>query len=94
MANLEEIMPQMNLNEFVWVKLTPAGRQQYEKQFSSLPEKMKGTVKTTPEVDRHGFSQFSLWNLMNIFGEKLFNGSRPDEHPFEGNMIWLSKPLV
>ena len=64
-------MNSINLNEMVKVKLSDAGIEYYrrymEEANKQMPEQWK--FDTEPKQDKHFFTQFQLWDLMNIFGE-------------------------
>jgi hypothetical protein len=66
----------MNVNDHVWVKLTPAGVEAYKKWNEDLG--IKDPVM--PKVEWDGFSKFQLWELMMIFGSTCHNGGHI---PFE-----------
>jgi hypothetical protein len=71
------LMPaQFNLNDDVKVKLTDHGRDLLAKK-----------RRLTQQPDEAGYTKFQLWELMNIFGEHLYNGC---SIPFEFNRILLA----
>lgn len=77
---------EMNINEYVYVKLTPDGLETYKKYYQRLnmppyPPKMVGFFK------KH--AQFELWKLMEIFGPQMIMGSQPQ---FENNIIRFNPP--
>jgi len=66
----------MNLNDPVWVKLTPVGIDAYRKWNAD-----NGVQSPTfPAADFDGYTKFQLWELMQIFGSACFNGCKV---PFE-----------
>jgi hypothetical protein len=65
----------VNLNDDVKVKLTDYGRDLLAKK------------RLTRQPDEAGYTKFQLWELMNIFGEHLYNGC---SIPFEFNRILLA----
>lgn len=93
-------MKQLNLNDEVKVKLTEAGIKILEdrhnyflKQFGDRATAIKalGEFKA-PKVDENGYSSFQLWELMNIFGQAMYNGN--PNIPFEMNIAIDDKYLV
>jgi len=67
-----------NINNYVWVKLTPAGVEYHRKHWEEY-----GTNISPPTVDKDGFSKFQLWEVMFIFGPLMYNGQSPQTRPFE-----------
>lgn len=70
-----------NINDCVKVKLTDEGinilREQYNsmlKQLTSEQKKAMGSFKL-PEVDEEGYTKFQFWDLMNHFGQYMYNGN-------------------
>lgn len=83
---------QMNVNETVWVKLTPAGEETYQEalekdrqMLADLPSIQVGPKKRSPR----GFICFQMWELMNLFGPKLEDVAAI---PFEDNQIHFNCP--
>lgn len=68
----------MNINDYVWVKLTPAANN------------IIGERTFMYNNAGNGWSQWQLWVLMQVFGEHIYMGN-PDVY-FEGNEISLVKP--
>lgn len=68
----------MNINEYVWVKLTDDGK----KQLAS-----KGSFAHREE-DR-GWHKFPMWELMEIFGSAMYMGGKS---MFEAGDIYFTKP--
>ncbi len=70
---------QLNLNDRVWVTLTDEGRiilTRYYLQFLKAPLSMKDLNSLREghrDRDRH---QFQLWELAQIFGERMYNGCK------------------
>lgn len=69
----------INVNDFVWVTLTPEGRR-------LLTEKEWPELYTTVT---HGFTRFQLWELMNVFG--LYIGITAPTY-FKHGMIATEEP--
>lgn len=82
-----ETVYEVNLNTRIKVKLTEYGKEWHKKDY----EKLCGSLKyyLEPEVDPHGYSEFTLWDFMNIFGKSFFNGCPPDAQVIEPNCIYL-----
>lgn len=79
-------MKTLNINSEVRIKLTPFDikrlKENYEeirKDYPHVTDEFK-----LPEVDENGFSKMPLWEVMNNFGDLLFNGS--SNPPFEINI--------
>ncbi len=70
----------MNLNEYVWVKLTKAGERAYAITYAT---------EIKPETER-GFARFQMHELMYVFGPHHSPSSNP---MFEDNEIHFSPPL-
>lgn len=68
----------MNMNDPVWVKLTPIG-----KSVQGVADRLK----YSPEI--LGWSEWQLWDLMSVFGDMIYNGG---DLPFETD-IALSPPV-
>ena len=66
----------LNLNEQVKVKLTPLGAEIYYHQYDELNKKIKENGGTQlepimPEIDKDGFTKFTLWHFMELYGEHI-----------------------
>lgn len=70
----------MNLNDPVWVRLTPVGEAQYKKWSADLGVPNPIELKKTWD----GFVKFQMWELMQIFGPVCFNGCNV---PFETEIV-------
>lgn len=59
----------VNLNDYVKVKLTDAGRE-YLKQYAAEFNKQypKVNIRMERKEDRHGYSRWQLHDLINTFG--------------------------
>lgn len=79
---------EMNINEYVYVRLTKAGLKTYTKHYTDL-----GIAP--PKLTQFGwnltsqYSRFQLWELMNIFGPAVYHGS---ESQFMDNIIRFNPP--
>lgn len=71
-----------NLNDYVKVKLTRTGKEILFKIVlqQKYPEASCYRNFILPEEDSNGWSNWQLWELMNIFGSHMANGTLP---PFE-----------
>lgn len=73
----------VNINDFIKVKLTDHGKDIYEHHNDDLIKKVEGdyikeALKPIPlNYDDKGYTDFQLWNFMNIFGKHMFNGAEP-----------------
>lgn len=68
----------MNINDYVWVKLTPAGH------------KVVGEKTFQYNDAGNGWSRWQLWVLMQVFGEHIYMGN--PENYFDKNEILLTAP--
>lgn len=78
-----------NVNDYVWVKLTPAGLEVLKKNndqvrswYPRLPE------FTPPPADSDGYTRHQLWALMKDFGAYMTWGG---ESPFETKVFFETK---
>lgn len=61
---------ELDINEYVWVKLTDIGRKAHADHWRQYAERLKCEVPI--HTDTEGWSRFQLWELMNIFGPMMF----------------------
>ena len=61
-------MTAININIQVKIKLTQYGRNILKQHYSEFPSLAK--------LDETGYFKSELWNIMYIFGEHLYNGSK------------------
>lgn len=86
---------QFNLNDKVKVKLTESGRETYR---AFVAETVAPMVPYLPALDENvdldadGYSSFHFWELMQVFGPKMYHGMT--EMPFEANEIKLVEEPV
>ena len=78
-----------NFNDYVWVQLTPQGEATLRADIRKYSE-LDDDQPTRYDVG-DGWSRFHLYDLMNIFGSKMFNGS--PEPQFIKNVISYTDPL-
>ncbi len=76
---------EFNINDHVWVKLTPKGKAMVREQdarWSQLYATSFGRLPTAEkqEADYGGWSRWQLWSLIEAFGSALYLGCDP---PFE-----------
>ena len=69
----------ININDYVKVKLTDHGRNILDNQNAEL-KKCYPDAEPRHKPDENGFYKIQLWELMSIFGEYLYNGCKI---PFE-----------
>ena len=80
-----------NINDYVWVKITPEGRKIMNDRLAKLSRFSPVSLKPLEiSVDRSGFTKFQLWDLMSIFGEHIYNGCNV---PFETDIRFSSKDI-
>jgi hypothetical protein len=63
---------EINLNEQVKVKLTSEGERILKEYFNEYPN----NIRKATWLDEDGYYVTQLWDFMNIFGSKLYNGQR------------------
>lgn len=63
----------INLNEVVKVKLTDLGKDIYYHQFDELNRRYGRIVckPLFPKEDADGYTEFQLWNFVEIYGEHI-----------------------
>ena len=83
-------MVDFNINEKVRVKLTPYGSSIYGNYIESIDyagqEDLLRIAHEKAKPDSDGYNSFQMWQLMSIFGDKMYNGA---ENVFESNLIYL-----
>lgn len=73
-------MKKLNFNDRVKVKLTPLGAEIYYHQFDEVNKRIAlcGGEKIEPhmpQVDKDGFTEFVLWQFIELYGEHISLGS-------------------
>lgn len=66
----------INLNDRIKVKLTPLGVEIYYHQYDELNKQIKERggkqlEPRMPEIDKDGYTKFTLWNFMELYGEHM-----------------------
>lgn len=86
-----------NINYEVKVKLTSRGLQilreqdiEFFKKNPHLVETLKDYTPSKRKPDENGWCTWQLWDLMNTFGDHIYNGCQP---PFELEIEILPKGL-
>jgi hypothetical protein len=73
---LAETVLEFNLNQAVYIRLTDNGRlflkQKHDQIFSGSRLSYE---YLPPREDDNGWSQWQLWNLMNVFGDQFYWGN-------------------
>lgn len=69
-------MKGINLNNIIKVKLTPRGVDIFYHQYDELNKKAysRGTKPIEPrmpEIDKDGYTEFTLWKFMDIYGKYM-----------------------
>jgi len=72
-----------NINDYVWVMLTPEGKKIYQHQFDKYPPEI-GLIPSPLHVEKDGWIKFNFWELMEIFGSHIYFGCNV---PFVDNII-------
>jgi len=71
----------VNINDHVWVRLTPIGRAIHVKDHRELQLAYPNNdIPYTPPKEINGWSRFQLWSLMRQFGPFCYLGA---DLPFE-----------
>ena len=66
----------ININNKIKVKLTRFGKSILDKEVCRLKQVSEAPDNYTPyETDDNGYTEFQLWQVMNIFGDYLYNGA-------------------
>lgn len=70
-------MHEVNINQDAYVKLTNHGKQVHKDYHDELLKEYPHYDYQIyrPKEDEEGWSQFHLWELMSIFGPKMWHGS-------------------
>jgi len=70
----------VNINEYVWVQLTPDGVSELDTYIRMVPLLPESTYTYEAQHERYKVApewwKFQLWELMNIFGAKSYNGGK------------------
>lgn len=74
-------MKKLNLNSTVRFRLNDYGKDIFYHRFDELNERIvarggKPLEPGFPKVDEHGFSEFQLWDFIEIYGEYIGMGRR------------------
>ncbi len=67
----------INLNDTIRVKLTDYGKEIYFHQFDGLIKKHPdiGIEQSYPLVDENGYTEFTFWGFMSLYGEYMNIGT-------------------
>ena len=66
----------ININSKVKVKLTDFGKSILDKEVNKLKQISGAPDNYTPyETDDNGYTEFQLWQFINIFGDYVYNGA-------------------
>lgn len=77
----------MNINQYVFVRLTKEGHRIYSHKDDEINVILKKPmIPAEPKLNRDGFLKIQLWELMSIFGGHMHNGMNI---PFERNEILI-----
>lgn len=83
-------MTSFNINEQVKVRLTEHGRAILKAGINPLEycgqQDLLDYAYEKIRPDSDGYNIFQMWQLMSIFGDKMYNGA---ENVFESNLIYL-----
>jgi hypothetical protein len=68
--NMKDRFRDVNLNEYIKVKLTDKGKEIYRNHYHDIDDEYVPTLDT----DEEGYCKFQLWEFMHIFGEHFYMG--------------------
>lgn len=74
----------VNLNDRIKVKLTPLGKKQYQKYYED--NLILSQYYSPPKEDAEGWSEWTAWDFMSIFGKHMHNGF---SIPCETEIEWV-----
>jgi hypothetical protein len=79
-----------NINNYVRVRLTDAGRARHRKNHEDRScGRTYWPPYRLPREDSDGWSEWQMWDLMSEFGTMTYNGSDP---PFETEIEIILEP--
>ena len=74
-------MKNLNINSYVWVKLTDVGKKKVElDQMNSFGKSFKPIKRKT----KNGYTRFQLWEVMKLFGSEMYLAN--NNLPFDTNI--------
>lgn len=84
----------INLNETVKVKLTDWGKVIYYRRFDSLNEFVERQIckSRLPKEDEDGYTEFQLWDFINMYGQYISMGAPNVIEPLE--IVYQEKATV
>ena len=69
----------INLNDMIKVKLTEFGKQVHTQRYASINLQIGRILfsmeEAMPKIDSEGYTQYQLWDFMNIFGPYMQLGT-------------------
>lgn len=80
----------MNINEEVYVRLTSHGFETWSDWKQKIETMTKWPGPSLPTVANTEWCKFAMWELMNIFGQAMYNGS---DQQFIDNEIRFDRPI-
>ena len=82
----------VNANNLIYVRLTKAGKKHYSDHIKQNQYLINRGVKTDAEEDSQGYTRFSLWSFMKIFGDVYAVGAH--QPTMEGRIYFNQADLV
>lgn len=86
----ESPMAKLSINDLIRAKLTPRGHEVH-RAFWEPRLALKGAPYTPMPVDAEGYSRFTVWQWLMIFGASVMDGGAM---PFEGDMLTERLPVI
>ena len=69
-------MKAINLNDKIKVKLNPKGVDIFYHRYDHLiTDTGFPNCRMMPKIDKYGFTEFQLWDFMNLYGQYMILGA-------------------
>lgn len=84
-ANKADCGSKINFNDAIKVKLTPHGADIYYHRYDELNKKAEKVViePKLPKIDEDGYTRFSLWDFISLYGEHVGLGKKNVIEPID-----------
>ena len=84
-------MKKFNLNSTIKVRLKPEGVDMFYHRYDDLIEKGLIKERRMPKIDKDGYTEFQMWQFMNLYGEDTWIGMCP---PYDTVILIDEKDLT